>query len=99
MVMMRFSERERAEALAALPDWRYDPASDAIMREFEFGDFVAAFSFMTAVAILAEKANHHPEWSNVYNKVSILLTTHDAGGLTPKDTDLAGMITKLATAG
>ena len=97
--MKRLTEHERAEALAFLPDWRHEAERDAITCEFEFGDFVAAFSFMTAVAILAEKADHHPEWSNVYNKVSILLTTHDADGLTSNDTKLAGMITKLAAAG
>ena len=83
---------ERAEALASLPGWRHDAERDAIAREFEFRDFVAAFSFMSAVAMHAEKADHHPEWSNVYNKVSILLTTHDADGLTAKDIDLAHKI-------
>lgn len=97
--MMRLTEIERAEALADLPSWRYDSVRDAIAREFKFGDFVGAFSFMTAVAILAEKVAHHPEWSNVYDKVSILLTTHDAEGLSTKDTELAAMITKLASAG
>jgi 4a-hydroxytetrahydrobiopterin dehydratase len=96
MVMRRFNEQERAEALAALPGWRYDAERDAIMRDFEFGDFITAFSFMTAVAMVAERADHHPEWSNVYNKISILLTTHDTDGLTSKDTDLAAVITKLA---
>lgn len=58
-------------------------------REFKFPDFVSAFAFMTRVALLAERANHHPEWSNVYNTVVIDLTTHDAGGISPKDFDLA----------
>jgi len=94
---MRFNELERAEALAALPGWHHDAERGAITRQFEFSDFVAAFSFMTAVAIHAEKADHHPEWSNVYNKVSILLTTHDVDGLTSKDAALADVITRLAT--
>ena len=77
-------------ALAELPDWERD--GDRIRREFRFGNFVEAFGFMSRVALLAEKANHHPEWSNVYNRVSIELTTHDAGGLTELDVALAGEI-------
>jgi 4a-hydroxytetrahydrobiopterin dehydratase len=94
--MKTLNEGERREALARLPGWIHEPRRDAIVRDFEFGDFVGAFSFMTAVAIMAEKADHHPEWSNVYNKVSILLTTHDAGGLTAKDIGLAQKIMGLA---
>jgi 4a-hydroxytetrahydrobiopterin dehydratase len=94
--MKCLNEQERAEALASLRGWSHDPERDAIVRDFDFGDFVGAFSFMTAVAILAEKADHHPEWSNVYSKVSILLTTHDAGGLTFMDVDLARSISKIA---
>ena len=94
--MKRLDELERAEALKALPDWRYDGGRGAIVREFEFKDFVAAFSFMTGVALLAEKADHHPEWSNVYGRVSILLTTHDAGGLTSRDAELARETSELA---
>ena len=86
------SETERAEALDALPDWDYDEARDAIVRRVTFGDFAEAFGFMARVAILAEKADHHPEWSNVYNRVDILLTTHDSGGLSPRDIDLAQRI-------
>ncbi len=67
-------------------------------REFTFPDFVAAFAFMTKVAILAERANHHPEWFNVYNRVTIDLTTHDAGGISKKDFDLALEISKRAFA-
>lgn len=65
---------------------------DAITREFVFPDFNRAFSFMTQVALAAEKADHHPEWSNVYNKVKVTLSTHDAGGVTQKDLDLARFI-------
>ena len=77
----RLSDGERAELLGQLPEWTYDGAARAIRREFRFKDFSAAFAFMTRVALLAEKAGHHPDWSNVYNRVSIALSTHDAGGL------------------
>ena len=69
--------------------WKRDDKRDAIMREYVFKDFNRAFAFMTQVALSAEKADHHPEWSNVYNKVRVTLTTHDAGGVTQKDLDLA----------
>ena len=90
------SEAERAEALDGLPDWDYDESRDAITRIFVFGDFSEAFAFMTRVALLAEKADHHPEWSNVYNRVEILLTTHDAGGLSGRDIEMAEAIDALA---
>jgi 4a-hydroxytetrahydrobiopterin dehydratase len=86
------SEAERAEALDGLPDWDYDEGRDAITRTVVFTDFAEAFGFMAQVAILAEKANHHPEWTNVWNRVEILLTTHDAGGLSPRDIELAEKI-------
>ena len=76
-----------------LPDWRHDRQRDAITREFVFADFMQAFSFMTQVALAAEKRDHHPEWSNVYNKVVVTLTTHDADGLTQRDLDLAQYMT------
>lgn len=82
----------RADALTSLPDWTHDTVRDAITRQFRFNDFCAAFAFMTQVALHAEKADHHPEWSNVYNRVDILLTTHDAGGLSARDVALAQMI-------
>ncbi|MCM8730479.1 4a-hydroxytetrahydrobiopterin dehydratase [Hephaestia sp. MAHUQ-44] len=88
----QLSEAERAEALDGLPDWDYDDARDAITRRFTFADFSEAFAFMTRVALLAEKADHHPEWSNVYNRVEILLTTHDAGGLSERDIEMADAI-------
>jgi 4a-hydroxytetrahydrobiopterin dehydratase len=69
--------------------WVKEEKRDAITREFVFADFNRAFAFMTQVALAAEKADHHPEWSNVYNKVRVTLTTHDAGGVTQKDLDLA----------
>ena len=89
------NETERAEALDGLPDWDYDEARDAITRQLVFADFVEAFGFMTQVALMAEKADHHPEWKNVYNRVHILLTTHDAGGLSPRDIEMAEAIDAL----
>ena len=86
------SEAERADALDALPDWDYDEARDAITRTVVFTDFPEAFGFMAQVALIAEKANHHPEWTNVWNRVEILLTTHDAGGLSGRDVELAERI-------
>ena len=86
------SEAERAEALDALPDWDYMEARDAITRTLVFADFAEAFGFMARVALMAERADHHPEWSNIYNRVEILLTTHDAGGLSHRDVELATAI-------
>ncbi len=86
------SEAERDAALAALPGWRWDAGRNAITKSFRFRDFRAAFGFMTQVALAAERADHHPEWSNVWNRVDILLTTHSAGGLTEQDIALARTI-------
>ena len=91
-MMQRLTESERDVALARIPDWTFDPGADAIRRDFRFPTFVHAFGFMTKVALLAEKADHHPEWFNVYNRVEILLTTHDAGGLSQRDIDMATAI-------
>jgi len=88
----QLNEEERAAALDALDEWDFDEARDAITRSFTFADFSEAFAFMTRVALLAEKADHHPEWSNVWNRVDILLTTHDAGGLSQRDVDMAEAI-------
>ena len=82
----------RDEALAALPGWTYDARRDGIERRFTFADFGEAFAFMTRVALAAERADHHPEWSNVWNRVDIFLTTHSAKGLTRLDIDLARKI-------
>jgi 4a-hydroxytetrahydrobiopterin dehydratase len=87
--MNRLEADTAASLLAGMPDWSHDRQRDAITREFEFEDFIQAFSFMTQLAIHAEKHNHHPEWSNVYNRVVITLTTHDANGLTQSDIDFA----------
>ena len=74
-----------AEGLAGAPHWRHDAQKGSIVREFVFADFGQAFSFMTQVALAAEKMDHHPEWANVYNRVNVVLRTHDADGLTELD--------------
>ena len=81
---LKLTDTEREAALTRLPDSAHDRTSDAISRDFKFKDFSAAFAFMTRVALLAEAADHHPEWSNVFNRVSIALSTHSAGGLTTR---------------
>lgn len=88
----RLSTAEREVAVAALDGWSYDDAAGAIMRDFRFADFSEAFGFMTRVVLLAERAGHHPDWSNSYSRVSISLSTHSAGGLTRNDVDLAAAI-------
>lgn len=93
--MARLSDSERETQLKALDDWKYDPARDALVRDFRFKNFVEAFGFMGRVALLAEKAGHHPEWSNVYDKVSIALRTHDDDGVSSKDVTLAKAISAL----
>jgi 4a-hydroxytetrahydrobiopterin dehydratase len=85
-------------ALARLPKWSPVPGDrDAIQRTFRFSDFTAAFGFMTRIALMAEKMDHHPEWSNVYNRVDVVLTTHDANGVTELDVTLAGLMDMAAT--
>jgi 4a-hydroxytetrahydrobiopterin dehydratase len=91
----QLDESERASALDTLGEWDYDDGRDAITRQFLFSDFSEAFGFMTRVALLAEQQDHHPEWSNVWNRVDILLTTHDAGGLSARDVKLAKAIDAL----
>lgn len=97
MKQQSMTEQEIKTQLAALPDWAL--TGNAIQRELVFSDFVAAFGFMSKVAPLAERANHHPDWSNSYNRLTISLSTHDAGGLTEKDFSLAHQIDQLALAG
>jgi 4a-hydroxytetrahydrobiopterin dehydratase len=80
-----------------LPDWTLGSDQKAISRTFRFADFKQAFAFMTRVAAEADRMDHHPEWSNVYNTVSIRLTTHDSGGLTRSDIKLAGLIDRSAS--
>ena len=88
----KLTGKTRAAALATLKNWKEVPGRDAIGRSLTFGDFNQAWGFMSCVALAAEKADHHPEWSNVYNKVEIVLSTHDAGGLSAKDVALAKFI-------
>ena len=88
-------EKSRNVELSKLSDWQYDADKKGIRRIFKFDDFVSAFGFMSSAAILAEKADHHPEWFNVYSTVDILLTTHDAGGLSQRDIDLAHQLDAL----
>lgn len=92
MAVAKLDDQARAAALQELADWSYDADAQGIRRTLSFADFADAFAFMARVAILAEKADHHPEWSNVYNRVEILLTTHDAGGLSERDISLAKAI-------
>lgn len=84
-------------AVKALKGWTIaEGARDAIVRTYKFADFKTAFAFMSACALKAEQMDHHPEWFNVYNKVEVILTTHDAGGVTQKDLELAGFMDQLA---
>jgi 4a-hydroxytetrahydrobiopterin dehydratase len=96
---MRLTDEEREAALARLPGWRFDAEAGAIRRAFRFADFSAAFAFMTRVALAAEKADHHPDWSNSWNKVDVALSTHSAGGLTALDIEMAQAIDGLAGEG
>jgi 4a-hydroxytetrahydrobiopterin dehydratase len=92
----KLSAEARHGALARLPRWQMVEGRDAIARRFTFRDFNAAFGFMTRAALVAEKMNHHPEWSNVWNRVDVTLTTHDAGGLTERDIKLAEAMDRVA---
>jgi 4a-hydroxytetrahydrobiopterin dehydratase len=87
--MAKLTIEELKGALRRLPDWQLAKDREAITRKFQFVDFDAAFSFMTRTALLASKMDHHPEWLNVYNRVEVTLATHDEGGVTPKDIQLA----------
>lgn len=86
----------RAGLSRRLPAWRVLADRDAIARTFEFKDFSAAFGFMARAALVAEKLDHHPEWTNVWNRVEVTLSTHDAGGLTERDVALAEAMDKIA---
>ena len=90
---MKLTELEIQNGLSKLTGW--GRIGDAITREFIFTDFVGAFGFMTSAALIAEKMNHHPEWSNVYNKVTVKLSTHDVGGLSELDFKLAEKLNRL----
>ena len=89
----KLSPAEIEQRLQSLPDWAVD--QHKLYRQFVFKDFVEAFGFISRVALLAEAMNHHPEWSNVYNRVDIHLTSHDAGGISERDFTLAGRINRL----
>ncbi|MDE8650415.1 4a-hydroxytetrahydrobiopterin dehydratase [Novosphingobium album (ex Liu et al. 2023)] len=92
MVPTRLTDTQRDAALAELPEWRLRGDGLAIERKLAFADFAEAFGFMARLAIHAEKVDHHPEWRNVYNRVEITLTTHDAGGLSLRDVAMARAI-------
>ena len=94
-MIQQLSDEDRANALDRLDEWDYDEARDAISRRFLFADLSESFAFMTRVALLAEAQDHHPEWSNVWNRVDITLTTHDAGGLSERDVKMASAIDAL----
>ena len=96
MPIARLTDAERDAALVALPGWVLREDGAALLRTFTFADFSAAFGFMARAALYAEKADHHPEWSNRYNLVDVTLTTHSAKGLTALDLDLAAALDKIA---
>ncbi len=98
MAIHTLTDAERAGALENLPGWTHEPTRDAITKSFRFKDFSAAWGFMSQVALAAEKADHHPEWTNVYNRVDVLLTTHECNGLSARDVALAGVMDGLAGA-
>jgi 4a-hydroxytetrahydrobiopterin dehydratase len=92
----RLSAEARNQALKGLPGWEHAPGREAIARTFTFKDFNEAFGFMARSALVAEKTDHHPEWRNVYKTVEVLLTTHDAGGVTTRDIALATAMNAIA---
>jgi len=93
--MPKLTEQELEQALASLPDWNI--AEGKLHREYRFADFIHAFGFMATSAIAIEKMNHHPEWFNVWNQVRVDLTTHDSGGITARDVQLAGILDAIAS--
>lgn len=92
----RLTEDARRTAIAGLAGWSEVPGRDAVQKTFKFSDFNEAFGFMARVALVAERMDHHPEWRNVWNTVEVVLSTHDAGGLTQKDVDLATRMNAIA---
>jgi 4a-hydroxytetrahydrobiopterin dehydratase len=94
-MLAKLTDSERAALPLTLPAWQRVDGRDAIVRAFKFGDFSEAWGFMSRVALLAEQQEHHPEWSNVWNRVEIVLSTHDAGGLSARDVKLANAIDAL----
>lgn len=94
MAIAKLAADDIAKRLGELPGWSV--VADKLHREYRFADFVAAFGFMAGAALVAERMNHHPEWFNVYSTVRIDLTTHDAGGITARDFELAAAMERLA---
>jgi 4a-hydroxytetrahydrobiopterin dehydratase len=97
MSTKRLTENVLVQNLAGLDGWQLNTDKTAISRSFRFRDFNAAFGFMSQIALMAERLDHHPDWSNVYNRVDVTLSTHDAGGLSDKDMVMARFINDLAT--
>ena len=96
---MKLPSQEIEARLAELPHWAFHPERGGLLkREFQFRDFAQAFGFMSQVALHAERVNHHPEWFNVYHRVSVTLTTHDAGGVTNQDIEMARLMDRIASA-
>jgi len=95
-MVAKLSEEERAQFHKEAPGWKPVDGRDAVNKTFKFADFNEAWGFMSRIAIEADKSDHHPEWFNVYNRVEITLTTHDAGGLSARDVKLAAFIDKIA---
>ena len=95
MTIAALDQSQRDTLLAANPLWRLRPDGRAIERRFVFADFNEAFGFMTRVALIAEKCDHHPEWFNVYNRVDMTLTTHDVDGLSARDTAMVEAISRI----
>ena len=96
---MKLTSTQLTPLLAALPGWRFDVQRGGLIeRDYVFRDFAQAFGFMAQIAVIAESRNHHPEWFNVYNRVQVTLTTHDAEGLTMKDIELARTMDRVAAA-
>ena len=92
----KLADAQRRRAMASLEGWRKVRKREAIEKTYRFPNFSAAFAWMTKIAIRAEHLDHHPEWTNIYNRVTVVLTTHDAGGLTQRDIDLARYMDKSA---
>lgn len=97
--MTPLTSGQRADALRTLPGWNYDEPRRALYRRVMLADFSEAFALMTRIALIAEKSDHHPEWSNVYNRLDIWLTTHDAGDVSARDVAMAGAIDRMRPAG
>ncbi len=95
-MVARLTGEVRSRALSGLSGWREVEGYDAIAKDFRFRDFSEAFAFMTQIALKAEKMDHHPEWSNVYNRVAIQLSTHECGGVSERDVELASFIDAIA---